>query len=181
MNKKREIRLGILGNSLTILIIALAISCLPIMLPEKTEPLLIVRHASELALTLEDFPSGWRLWSEGATDEGHQKGYYSRMFVHQRKLILESVVCGVNVFSTIDEAEKEYDAILSQASDKYSIDELQVGDEDFAYKVVGHGYVFRSVFREKNVIGIIDRSTMLYSGSFSEVKKYAEKLERKIS
>jgi len=141
---------------------------------ETTEQALITKDASELALTLEDFPSGWQLYSEGLTDEG----YLRRVFVQQEILMPEPLVCQVKVFSSISEAEEEYSAILSLTSDKYSIDELQVGDAGFAYEEVGHG--FRSVLREKNVIGIIDMSTLLHGGSLYEVKEYAEKLEQKI-
>jgi len=147
--------------------------------PDNDTTEIITKDASELALALEDFPAGWKLLGEGIKQEGSFAGYFSRTFVKQELLLAEPLICYVKVFSSVNEAEMEYSSLLSEVMAEFSIDETDFSDEGFAYEDVGWGY--RCVFRELNVIGVIDMSTFEYGGSLYNVKKYAEQLAIKIS
>jgi hypothetical protein len=103
----------------------------------------VEQPASELALGLEDLPSGWTLTQNqsNATD-------VSRVFIHSDGRRLGT---GVHKYDTIEDAESAYDQRLSTVQERRSTEPLDLAAESHLYNDNGPVVMYRF----GNVVGTV--------------------------
>jgi hypothetical protein len=142
-------------------------------------------EASKLALSLNELPSEWQVYSECTTSDGPFEGYFERTFVTQGTqdgltYIDGVMVCRVKVLPSEAQARQAYaDNITFADQEECQWEDLPIADDAFTYEAAGMG--FGSVIREGNVVGIIQMSNELYGGSPVQVKEFAGMLEDKLN
>jgi len=114
--------------------------------PTPSEPL-ITKAPSEIALTINDMPTGWALsdkdgnetWYDSSFDK---KGFGGWIFID----------CWIRKHSTIEEAKEAYSESKEKHSD-YKLESIHLGDESFGYQYAEESVV---VFRKANIVVTIE-------------------------
>jgi hypothetical protein len=141
--------------------------------PTPMPILLITKNASEMALTINDMPSGW-----GKNDEGGNSTRWSVIFIKAvGGFYAEQLACSIIVLPSIDAAKQRFIEIKKE-DENYRQMPLEYGDESFGYS---YGPKARIVSRKANVLVSMVYIEPFGSPSIDAAKQYAEIVERKIS
>jgi len=141
---------------------------------EAQSDFLITNPQTELTFTIDDFPLGWQMESQGEADGGYQ--------VRAIKLgtiitLPEDVVASwVKVFPSRGAASASYIEQRQQKAQRFRLDDPNIADESFIYEGNATDEVY---FRTRNVLARVTMFTQ-YGGSLSEVTQWAQNLEAKI-
>ena len=129
---------------------------------------------SGLALSVEDFPLGWS--QQGESTEGD--GYFKRLFLNIENGVYDPdiVICEVKAFPNVPVAKEGFSDARSEMSKKYSMSELDIGEESYVYSDMA---CYVCCLRIGNVIGRITTCPE-YGGSLENTEHWAKVLESKI-
>lgn len=134
----------------------------------------IVDDASKLNLTIEDFPLGWQIESQGESEGGHQVRF---MRLGTIVALPEKIVASwLRVFPTVEDASNGFVERRRLMAERFRLDDPGISDESFFYEGNATDEVS---FTTRNVLAQVTMYTQ-YGGSLNEVKKWAEALEARI-
>ena len=139
----------------------------PTLIPSTTP---VLKDLSEIALTLDDLPSG----SNKHVDDIKDRSSIERNFILLSDFDPILLVCKVNSYSTIQKAKEEYSEKISG----YSItSKSHIGDEGIEIRTSSGCTV---VFRKANIIVEVDWLENYYISIGNSAVKYAKIVENRI-
>jgi TM2 domain-containing membrane protein YozV len=138
----------------------------------------ITKSPDSMALTINDFPTGWRVLSPPQTTGN----YYHSDFVQVQGISSAyTVYQTIQKNSTINDAITSYNQIKAKVTD-YKVESVNEGDEGFGYVTQDSAYV---IFRKANVITTIQYGeggigTLYNTLSISDAQPYADTVASRI-
>jgi len=141
--------------------------------PASTASSIIPKDTAQYVLSPDDLGAGWTIASEEKTDNGYYKRLLSKGTTTQ-----ELVSCQAKIFTSAEDAEKEYGGYLAHVADTYKYEEVNIGDKGFVYAQGTSG--FRCIIKTDATVVMVDMATQEYGGSLKNVKRYAAILGLKL-
>jgi len=145
-------------------------------MPTLSEPL-IRKTPSEILLTIDDMPEGWRRYQEPiviATSSLFEEKYveFSREMVGT-----DYLWCEVFNYHNISDAERAFESSKKDMAEKLKIKSVGLGDESYGWK---YGHQSNVYFRKANIIVDIVFDCEYGKPDIEHAKKFAEIVEKKI-
>lgn len=137
--------------------------------PVNTD-IIYTQNTSEMILTLDDMPDGWRNTGENPIIEGENA---SSRFYKMGFILPHSVKCDVKKYRTINAAKSSYQEIYNNDHDKTTdCNNVNIGQDSY-WSEDAIGVTEKVIFRKGNIIVRV--------GTVGEnAKNYAKKIDKKI-
>jgi hypothetical protein len=132
---------------------------------------IITQDLSSMALTIDDFPTGWRTNSPGISEST-----YYKQFFRQAGLSVNFVFLNLSKHNSINDAKTEYNTKKSLIT-SVKVEPVNVGNEGFGYV---DGQMAVVIFRTGNILVQTQSGESAYMGlslsttSISDAEKYAK-------
>ena len=135
----------------------------------------ITMPATDIALSLTDFPSGWQLVKSNDSDN-----FCNRKFSNAEL----NIEFSVSVYKSTSDARKQFDLSYIEHANRFSIINLSVGNQAYAFEttsILNSTTMYSVFFRKDNVTVDLDETAILYGITVDDAVSWARAIEEKIS